>query len=41
MEDNKEIVIKVYDKNGPDIKEKILEVFESYLKSSMQNGPNS
>ena len=41
LEDNKEIVIKVFDKDAPSITEKILEVFETYLKSSMQNNTNS
>ena len=34
---NKELVICVYDEDAPTINEKILEAFERYLKSRLQN----
>ncbi len=37
MGKDKELVICVYDDNGPFISEKILEAFERYLKSRLQN----
>lgn len=32
-----ELVICVYDENAPTVSEKILEAFERYLKSTLQN----
>ena len=32
-----ELVICIYDENGPSINEKILEVFRKYIKSNLQN----
>ena len=37
MSKNKGLVICVYDNNAPTISEKILEAFEKYLKSTLQN----
>ena len=38
MEKKKEeLVIRVYDENGPDINEVILEAFRKYLKLKIQN----
>lgn len=37
MEKNKELVICVYDENAPSVSDKILEAFERYLKSTLQN----
>ncbi len=37
MDKNKELVICVYDEKAPTISEKILEAFERYLKSTLQN----
>jgi hypothetical protein len=34
-EENKELVICVYDDNAPSINEVILEAFEKYLKSTL------
>ncbi len=36
-EKNEEVVLCIYDEKGVSIKEKILEVFEKYIKSSVQN----
>lgn len=36
-EENKELVLCVYDENGVSINEKILEVFRRYIKSNLQN----
>lgn len=35
MKKNNELVICVYDENGPSLSDKILEVFERYLKNSL------
>ena len=35
---NGELVINIYDEKGVTISEKILEIFEKYLMSSLQNG---
>ena len=37
MTNNKEKVICVYDENGPSVTEKILETFDKFLKSKLQN----
>ncbi len=37
MDKNKELVICVYDENAPTVSDKILEAFERYLKSTLQN----
>ncbi len=37
-EENKEVVLCIYDENGVSINEKILEVFRKYVKSRLQNG---
>lgn len=34
---NNELVVCVYDDNAPSVNEKILEAFERYLKSRLQN----
>ena len=36
-ENNEEVVLCIYDEKGVSIKDKILEVFEKYIMSSMQN----
>ncbi len=36
MEQNKELVICIYEENGISVKDKVLEVFETYLKSILQ-----
>lgn len=36
-ENNKETVICIYDNEAPSISDKILEAFERYLKSTLQN----
>lgn len=37
----KESVVCVYDDNAPSIESKILEVFERYIKSRLQNAKSS
>lgn len=37
MDNGKELVICVFDEEAPTISEKILEAFERYLKSTLQN----
>lgn len=37
MEKGKDLVICVYDESAPTISDKILEAFERYLKSTLQN----
>ena len=39
-EENKELVICVYDDNAPSINEVILEAFEKYLKSTLFKAKN-
>ena len=41
MEKGKDLVICVYDDNAPTISDKILEAFERYLKSTLQNTKTS
>lgn len=41
MDNNKELVICVYDENAPSVSDKILEAFERYLKSTLQNTKTS
>lgn len=41
MDNNKELVICVYDENAPSVSDKILEAFEKYLKSTLQNTKTS
>lgn len=36
-EKNEEVVLCIYDEKGVSIKDKILEVFEKYIKSNVQN----
>lgn len=36
-ENKEELVLCVYDENGVSISQKILEVFEKYIKSNLQN----
>lgn len=36
-EKNKELVICVYDDNAPSVSDKILEAFEMFLKSELQD----
>jgi len=36
-EKKEELVICIYDDNGPSINEKILEVFRKYIKLNLQN----
>ena len=33
---NKELVINVYDENGPDVQDVILEAFEKYLEKKVK-----
>lgn len=37
MDNGKKLVICVFDEEAPTISEKILEAFERYLKSTLQN----
>jgi len=34
---HEELVICIYDENGPSINEKILEIFRKYIKSNLQS----
>lgn len=36
-EKNEELVLCIYDENGVSISQKILEVFEKYIKANLQN----
>ena len=36
-EKKEELVICIYDENGPSINEKILEIFRKYINSNLQN----
>lgn len=37
---NDELVVRVYDENGPDVQDVILEAFEKFLKLKLQNVEN-
>ena len=37
MKDNKEKIIRVYDENGKNVQDVILEAFEQFLKLNLQN----
>ena len=40
MKDNKEKIIRIYDENGKNVQDVILEAFEKFLKLKLQNTNN-